>query len=595
MPKRTLDSCLDYSLFALISRIFYGTPVRKETGLVLEQPKIYEEKEYEELLGRLIPVYPATKGLKSRQIEKLIGQALKEGAAIPDTLPDAIRSRRELLSLSDALFLLHRPKDAEELGRARRRIVYEEFFFFLLSIQALKKKGTIEKNHYPIPSDGFAEELIRKLPFTLTDAQERSFWEAMEDLGGPGLMNRLLQGDVGSGKTILAFLLMAVCSHAGYQSALMAPTEVLAAQHAKTFRELADQLGLKTPVILLTGHLKAAEKKKAREQIREEAGAFVIGTHALFQEGVEFHNPALVITDEQHRFGVLQREALREKGISPHVLVMSATPIPRTLAIILFQDLDISVIDHLPSMRLPRKNYVVDQSYRSRIWAFLEKEVRAGHQAYVICPLVSESEGLSAENVTDYAIRLQEAMPPDISVEPLHGKMKSEEKNRIMERFAAGEIHVLVSTTVVEVGVNVPNATVICVENAERFGLAQLHQLRGRVGRGSAQSYCIFIHSGETKNAKERLEILVKSNDGFQIADEDLKQRGPGDFLGIRQSGEFAFGMADIYQDAKELKDAAEDARAVSDGEMKLSKEEQAALHDLLLRQNEHSAVRINL
>ena len=371
-------------------------------------------------------------------------------------------------------------------------------------------------------------------------------------------MQRLIQGDVGSGKTIIAFLAMADAAHNDYQSAIMAPTEVLARQHYETFQKLCEEFGLKIPVVLLTGSMTARQKRMAYEALQLYPNAMVVGTHALIQERAIYDNLALVITDEQHRFGVRQREIFAEKGRHPHILVMSATPIPRTLAIILYGDLDISVVDEVPAKRLPVKNCVVNTGYRNKAYAFIENEIKNGHQAYVICPLVEEVEGMETENATDYVKKLRQIFPEEIQLGLLHGQMKPAQKNKVMEAFMKNEVQVLVATTVVEVGVNVPNATVMMIENAERFGLAQLHQLRGRVGRGDAQSYCIMVNCSSAKTAERRLKILNESNDGFRIASEDLKLRGPGDFFGIRQSGELQFALGDIYQDAAVLRDASE-------------------------------------
>ena len=395
-------------------------------------------------------------------------------------------------------------------------------------------------------------------------------------------MQRLIQGDVGSGKTIIAFLAMADTAHNGCQSAIMAPTEVLARQHYESFQSMCEIFGLDFPMILITGSMTAKQKKLAYQEILDHPDALIIGTHALIQEKVIYQNLALVITDEQHRFGVKQRETFSEKGTKPHILVMSATPIPRTLAIILYGDLDISVVDEVPAKRLPIKNCVVDTRYRPKAYQFIEKEVAAGHQAYVICPLVEESENMEAENVTDYAKRLKEELPDTIEIGLLHGQMKPAQKNDVMERFAANEIQVLVSTTVVEVGVNVPNATVMMIENAEHFGLAQLHQLRGRVGRGDAQSYCIMVNCSDSKESQKRLDILNKSNDGFKIASEDLKLRGPGDFFGIRQSGEMQFALADIYQDAYIMQRASEEVADILGNDPDLSQEDHKNLKDYL-------------
>ena len=383
-------------------------------------------------------------------------------------------------------------------------------------------------------------------------------------------MNRLIQGDVGSGKTILAVLALLMCAANGYQGAMMAPTEVLAVQHFETISGYVEKYGIAFRPVLLTGSMTAKEKREAYAKIASGEANLIIGTHALIQEKVEYSSLALVVTDEQHRFGVRQRETLAAKGKEPHVLVMSATPIPRTLAIILYGDLKVSVVDELPANRLPIKNCVVGTSYRPKAYEFIAREVAAGRQAYVICPMVEEGESEDLENVVDYTEKLRAALPPSVQVAYLHGKMRPADKNRIMEEFANKEIDVLVSTTVIEVGINVPNATVMMVENAERFGLAQLHQLRGRVGRGEFQSYCIFISTSEAKETMERLQILNHSNDGFHIASEDLKLRGPGDIFGIRQSGEFSFVLGDIYTDASLLKEASEavDTLLCSDPEL---------------------------
>ena len=384
-------------------------------------------------------------------------------------------------------------------------------------------------------------------------------------------MQRLIQGDVGSGKTVVATIALINTVIAGYQGALMAPTEVLARQHYESFVKGFEKAGLDIRVELLVGSMTAKQKKEAYARIADGTAGIIVGTHALIQEKVEYKELALVITDEQHRFGVNQRRDFSQKGKSPHILVMSATPIPRTLAIILYGDLDISIIDEMPANRLPIKNCVVDESYRPKAYAFIHNQVASGRQCYVICPMVEDSEAVEAENVVDYTAMLKKELP-DIRIEYLHGKMRPSLKNEVMERFAAHETDVLVSTTVIEVGVNVPNSTVMMVENSERFGLAQLHQLRGRVGRGEYQSYCIFVTGNKSEKIRKRLEILNKSNDGFKIAEEDLRLRGPGDFFGVRQSGDFDFGIADVFTDAKTLKEASDAAKDMlkKDPELKL-------------------------
>ena len=402
--------------------------------------------------------------------------------------------------------------------------------------------------------------------------------EIKADMQGPHVMSRLVQGDVGSGKTIVAFLALLLAGLNGYQGALMAPTEVLARQHYENISGMLEKYGIPLQAELLTGSMTAAQKRAAYERTQSGDSAVIIGTHALIQEKAVYRNLALVVTDEQHRFGVRQREALAGKGSMPHILVMSATPIPRTLAIILYGDLDISVIDEMPKDRLPIKNCVVDTGYREKAYSFMRRQVAQGRQCYVICPMVEESESLEAENVMDYSQMLAEEMGDNIRVGCLHGKMKQQEKDAVMEAFGKNEIQILVSTTVVEVGIDVPNATVIMIENAERFGLAQLHQLRGRVGRGKHQSYCIFMSASKSDETRERLDILNHSNDGFFIAGEDLRLRGPGDLFGIRQSGILDFKIADVFQDAKILKNAADDAKQLLAEDPELSEPRHAGL-----------------
>ena len=542
--------------------VFRGRIVRKQGKLEMEHPEIFTPSAYEEILHNLQPIYGLTAGLSNKTVVKMVTQLLEDLPMQSEYLPEELRERYGLADVNYALKTIHFPKNKEELLVSRKRLVFDEFLLFILSVRRMKEKAEETPNCFPVKETWLTEEVIERLPYSLTNAQLNAWHEIERDLAGRTMMSRLVQGDVGSGKTILAFLAMFLVADNGYQAALMAPTEVLARQHYEGFLKLMEEQGLSFPTILLTGSDTAKEKRIAYERIASGEASIIIGTHALIQEKVEYANLALVITDEQHRFGVKQREALTTRGNPPNVLVMSATPIPRTLAIILYGDLDISVIDELPAKRLPIKNCVVNTSYRPKAYSFIEKQVREGRQAYVICPMVEESEEMEAENVLDYTQKLKENLPSDIRIEYLHGKMKPKEKNRVMESFAAGEIQVLVSTTVVEVGVNVPNATVMMVENAERFGLAQLHQLRGRVGRGEYQSYCIFIQGNQDQISK-RLEILNKSNDGFYIAGEDLKLRGPGDLFGIRQSSDMEFRIGDIYNDSTILKEASEAAEEI--------------------------------
>ena len=453
----------------------------------------------------------------------------------------------------------------------------------------------MQKNECPIERTEEASKLLGSLPYELTGAQKKVWKEIQEDLSGPRTMNRLIQGDVGSGKTVIAALALVSAAAQGFQGAMMAPTEVLARQHEASLRELMEQSGLSFSVELLTGSMTAKEKREAYARIENGQADLVVGTHALIQDSVSFHRLGLVVTDEQHRFGVRQRETFADKGLFPHVLVMSATPIPRTLAIILYGDLDISVIDELPASRLPIKNCVVDESYRETAYRFIGKEIAAGRQIYIVCPMVEDNPELELENVVDYTEKLREWFPDPVSVAYLHGKMKAAEKNEIMQQFVSGKIRILVSTTVIEVGVNVPNASVMMVENAERFGLAQLHQLRGRVGRGKHQSYCIFVSGTDNKETRKRLEILNRSNDGFYIASEDLKLRGPGDLFGIRQSGLLEFKIGDVFTDAGILKAASGEAAKLLERDPDLELEEHQMLKARLRQYQREGLAKMSL
>ena len=574
--------------------IFRGRVIRKKNGLTMEQPQMFKPEAYEELLSSMRPVYAQTKGLGNKMITSAVEQALAFRTLERDYLPAGLRIANELAEYNFAIEHIHFPSNEEELKFARKRLVYDEFFFFLLAVRHLKEKRQNVQSPFHMEKQDECRKLLAELPYRLTNAQLRTLEEVLRDLKSGSVMNRLIQGDVGSGKTIIAVLaLLAACEN-GYQGALMVPTEVLARQHFESVTELFEKHGVDKKVILLTGSMTAKEKRIAYEKVASHEADIIIGTHALIQEKIVYDNLALVITDEQHRFGVAQREMFGNKGQMPHVLVMSATPIPRTLAIIPYGDLDISVIDELPANRLPIKNCVVDKSYRPRAYRFIENEVKNGRQAYVICPMVEESEMIDAENVLDYTKILRQNLP-GIRVEYLHGKMKGKEKNKIMEEFAAGEIQVLVSTTVIEVGVNVPNATVMMIENAERFGLAQLHQLRGRVGRGDKQSYCIMVNASGNKEKNRRLDVLNKSNDGFYIASEDLKLRGPGDIFGIRQSGDLEFQLADIYTDAVTLKKVSEDVNRLLEQDENLEQEENQELKKRLDRFLEEKYEKLNL
>lgn len=569
-----------------MTMVFRGRMSIKGSQKIMEHPEILTPAAYEQKLHSMQPIYGLTAGLTNNMVTKAIKALLEERSLCRDYLPEDLRLRYALAEYNFAVSEIHFPQNQENFLAARKRLAFDEFLLFILALQRLKEKKETASNGYPMKKVWTTEEMIENLPYRLTGAQLNAWHEIERDLGGNKLMSRLVQGDVGSGKTILSFLAMVMAAENGYQSAIMVPTEVLARQHFEALEKLLEENCIlkKYAPVLLTGSLTAKEKRIAYDKISTGYSRMIVGTHALIQEKVSYNNLALVITDEQHRFGVKQREAFSSKGSEPHILVMSATPIPRTLGIILYGDLDISIIDELPAQRLPIKNCVVDTNYRPKAYRFLEKQIDEGHQVYVICPMVEESEGLDAENVIDYAERLRQELKPGIRVEILHGQMKPAEKNQIMETFSRGEIDVLVSTTVIEVGINVPNATVMMVENAERFGLAQLHQLRGRVGRGMAQSYCIFIHGKNQAEQSKRLEILSSTNDGFRIAEEDLKLRGPGDLFGIRQSGLLEFQMADIYRDASVMKDASEAAGEILSLDPELTLEQHIPLQIMLER-----------
>lgn len=570
------------SLLPGCTYIFRGRVQKKKGRLTMEQPEIYAPEDYEKLLDTMQPIYGLTGGLSNKTVTKAVRQVFEQLELDPEYLPEDIRNRKQLAEFNFSLRSIHFPLKKEDLLLARKRLVFDEFFLFILALRQMREQtGEITNECVIHPGPG-VEALLRSLPYELTGAQTRVWNEIQADLVGETIMNRLVQGDVGSGKTVIALLALLSAVESGFQGALMAPTEVLARQHAESIRELLAGLSLPVNVELLTGSMTAKEKREAYGRLESGEAQIVIGTHALIQDKVNFVRLGLVVTDEQHRFGVRQRETLAAKGLHPHVLVMSATPIPRTLAIIIYGDLDISVIDELPANRLPIKNCVVDDSYRPKAYRFIERQVAEGRQVYIICPMVEENPELEIENVVGYTEKLKKELASGITIEYLHGKMKAAEKNNIMERFAAGKIQVLVSTTVIEVGVNVPNATVMMVENAERFGLAQLHQLRGRVGRGKHQSYCIFVSGSDSKDTKKRLEILNKSNDGFYIASEDLKLRGPGDLFGIRQSGLLEFKIGDIFTDALILQAASEEAAKLTKQDPELILPEHQALKEKL-------------
>lgn len=550
--------------------IFRGFVKENYSNFSIEQPKIFGIAEYNKKKGEMQPVYPLVSGLTNNVVQKAVKQALKL-VETEEFLPEKIRNKYGLEGLQQAIEYIHYPTDKNQLYSARKRLIFDEFFMFIYNIRNLKDKNTEIHNRHILEEPKEVKTLINDLPYELTNAQKRTWEEIKRDISSTKVMNRLIQGDVGSGKTIIAFFALITAALNNGQGAMMAPTEVLARQHYDNLIELIKEHNINVNPVVLVGSMTAKEKREAYKVIESGDADIIIGTHALIQEKVNYNNLTMVVTDEQHRFGVRQREAISEKGEHPHIMVMSATPIPRTLAIIMYGDLDISVIDELPANRLPIANCVVGTDYRPNAYDFMTKQIAKGRQVYVICPTVEYSEAVEGENVIEYAEKLKRIMPVSVNIEFLHGRMKPAEKNEIMDRFANNQIQILVSTTVVEVGVNVPNATVMMVENAERFGLAQLHQLRGRVGRGKYQSYCIFINGSGKKEALERLNILCKSNDGFLIANEDLKLRGPGDFFGVRQSGDFEFRLGDIMNDANILKQASEAVELILNEEVEIS------------------------
>ena len=499
-----------------------------------------------EKTARILPIYRTTSGLGQTNIRNAISNALEKLSEQPhDILPDFVISENNFMPIGKALSCIHRPTNIEEFENARRRLAFEELFALQVGIQML---GSYRKaSSAPKIDDVKAmAEFAETLPFSLTDAQKRVLNEIASDLSKATTMNRLVQGDVGSGKTAVAACAMYAVVKSGYQAIMMAPTEILAYQHFRTLSKMF--LPFKYETVLLTGGMSAAEKRKALEKIKAGEASIIIGTHALISKGVEYKNPALVITDEQHRFGVRQRSALTEKGFGAHTLVMTATPIPRTLSLILYGDLDISVIDALPPGRKEIETYAANEKLRPRVFEFVRKNLDMGRQAYIICPLVEESEELSAKSAVEYAQKLKESVFSSYNIHVLHGRQKPSERREIMEAFSAGSIDILVSTTVVEVGVDVPNATIMLIENAERFGLSQLHQLRGRIGRGTLDSYCILFSEGG-RIAKERIDTMCKTNNGFEISEKDLSLRGPGEFFGVRQHGLPELKIANLATD----------------------------------------------
>ena len=560
--------------------IFYGAVELQGRRRTMVNP-IFERAGKQSFTGCIMPVYRLTAGISNHLLASLARQALPCAAALPETLPQRIRQEHQLAAMEFAVKNIHFPESEEALDLARRRLAFEELFYLAVGLSFLKSRRDKEGEGCAVPHRP-KEEFLALLPFAPTQAQSRVMDEVEADLSSGRPMNRLVQGDVGSGKTAVAAYAGWLCARGGFQSALMAPTEVLAEQHFRSLSQLLRPAGVR--VGLLTGSMKAAEKKKARAALESGDIDFAVGTHALISEGVRFRRLALIVADEQHRFGVAQRAALAAKsgqGSPPHVLVMSATPIPRTLALIIYGDLDVSVIDQLPPGRTPIATYVVREDKRQRMYDFVRRQAAQGRQAYIICPAVEEnpdaalpgeeSPALNLKAVKTYAEKLQNEVFPDLRLDILHGKMKPREKEAAMSAFSSGQTQVLVATTVVEVGVDVPNASLIIIENADRFGLSQLHQLRGRVGRGQYQSHCVLITATRSREAMERLHTLASTTDGFKISEEDLKARGPGDFFGNRQHGLPQMKLADLAGDMRLLSQAQEAARALLEQDPQLS------------------------
>lgn len=532
-------------------KVFRGVLRASKDRLLMDQPKMYSYDEYTKLEGSIAPVYSLTKDLSNDRLMKCVKQVL-DGMALPsDYMTEEELKEFSLSAYPLALKNIHFPDSFEAQYYARRRIVFEEF----LSFVRIAKEGTKENvnltNNYKMIEVADCERLRESLPYSLTNAQNRAVKEIFDDLSGDYLMNRLVQGDVGSGKTIVAVMALLMCAANGYQGSMMAPTEVLARQHFENIKAFTEKYNLCFKPVLLTGKMSAKDKREALAMIASGEANVILGTHAIIQEGVEFKNLALVITDEQHRFGVKQRETFKNKGHEPHLLVMSATPIPRTLAMIVFAGLSVSVIDELPKNRIPIQNCVVNSSYRKKCYEKIREELDNGHQAYIICPMVNDNDEYdpNLKSVEQHSKDIKEYFGDAYRVASLNGKMKPDEKTRIMENFKNKNIDILVSTTVIEVGIDVPNATIIMIENADRFGLSQLHQLRGRVGRGTDASYCILMSDTKNEETLKRLKILNTTNDGFKIANEDMKLRGPGELNGVRQSGELQFSIGDIVED----------------------------------------------
>ncbi|MCT4544222.1 MAG: ATP-dependent DNA helicase RecG [Vallitalea sp.] len=563
--------------------VFKGKVENKYNMIQMSSPEMIEVSKYKTNINRLKPIYPLTKDISMNFISTIIRQAIEyTDNSLKDFLNNSIKAKYNLAEYNYSIKQIHNPDSFQSLEIARRRLVFDEFLLFALGLNLIKGHSNDIINNFNISLGDSENKLIKSLPYSLTGAQQKVWSEIKEDLMSNKTMNRLVQGDVGSGKTIIAALALVIIADNNYQGCMMAPTEVLAKQHFKSISELLTPLGIK--VELLVGSVTKKNKEIIYNKLKSGEINILIGTHAIIQEKVEFKNLALVITDEQHRFGVKQRKILAEKGNYPHILVMSATPIPRTLALIVYGDMDVSIIDEMPPGRQKIETYAVNTSYRERIYSFIQREINSGRQVYIICPMVEDSDTLELESVISYTEKLKDKIDSSAKIDYLHGKMKAKEKNEIMERFSDNEINVLVSTTVIEVGVNVPNATMMIIENAERFGLAGLHQLRGRVGRGKHKSYCILITDSKNNITKKRMDIMCKYTDGFVISEYDLKLRGPGDVFGLKQHGLPEFNIGDIFRDMDVLKEANSLARQILDEDKHLESDQYKYLNEKILK-----------
>lgn len=571
------QSYIRYQLQMGKSYVFYGKVTLEGQRRSMINPLFEPEDTPHSLTGRIVPIYRLTSGISQKMLISAIRRGLDEcSSKLPDALPDSVAEKAQLCKSPYAFENIHFPSDYTALELSRRRLIFEELFVLSCALTRMKN-SRIKKSGITVTAPRL-ERFFSSLPFVLTGAQKRAIAECARDMRSGAAMNRLVQGDVGSGKTIVAAACIWCVYEGGLQSAFMAPTEILANQHYKTFCELLSPFGIK--VFKLTGSMTAKQKREVLALVKEGEADLLVGTHALLSGSVEFNKLALVITDEQHRFGVNQRAALIAKGHSPHTLVMSATPIPRTLALIIYGDLDVSIIDELPPGRKKVDTFAVGEDMRERIYNFMLKQVKDGRQVFVVCPAIDENEERpqNLKSAKEYSAELQSKVFPDLRVGCVHGKMKTSEKDRTMQAFVDGEIDILVSTTVIEVGVDVPNASLMVVENAERFGLSQLHQLRGRVGRGTHKSYCILFSDVDNEISKSRLKVMEQTSDGFKISEEDLKLRGPGDFFGSRQHGLPEMHIADLCTDIRVLHDAQEAAQELLKNDPELSKPENERL-----------------